>query len=65
MSDLRDYCPICGIEIPPGPDACSPACEVVFAWGNTDLTFKSKLHDQYRFLHDSILRLCEDRFNKN
>jgi predicted nucleic acid-binding Zn ribbon protein len=28
--DNRDYCQVCGKEIPPGPDFCSLTCEEKF-----------------------------------
>lgn len=28
-NDARDFCP-CGVEIPPGPDTCSPECEAKY-----------------------------------
>ena len=62
--DHRDYCPVCGKEIPAGPDVCGPECEVVFDWVNTNLSFKSMLCDQYKRLHDSLERLRAQRMFK-
>lgn len=38
--DNRDYCLVCGTEIPPGPDTCSEGCERIYI---TSPEYRAKL----------------------